>query len=148
MPKLSKFFTFENVILGGICIGVLTFAVLYYKGDITMKKRYNYSRLNKPSLATDACEYLAETVSGYPNENDINNLCYQYQQVCGEGSTASEILELDSNFEGPQDGAYFVNALQQDLLEAKMDVNKCSPLMSCKKAACPSFLKCENGSCI
>jgi len=150
-------FTVENLLLGAICIGIATVAVLYFTGKLTVKcdsNKSNYSYGASASYSGSAinsgCGYLAETVKGTPNEKEINNLCAEYQQVCGNGSTTAEILGMDLNFNGPNDDGEFLNTLQQDVLTVKMNSSECAPLLTCnpqKMIDCPPFLSCENGSC-
>ncbi len=148
--------TLENIILAGIAAGVAAFAWLYYTGRVTMNcqswsgRSKNYFTSGTPSTG---CGYLAESLQGQgvDDEEQINVLCSQYQQVCGNGSASSEILSLGANNINPNDPDHvFRNTLQQDVVEVKLDNTKCAPLLSCnlKKAIdCPPFLTCSSGAC-
>jgi len=151
-------FTLENLLLGAVCVGIVTVAVLYFTGKIvvkcdTSKNGYTYDAYRGTGSntgITTGCGYLAETIQGNPDEKQINSLCTEYQQVCGNGSTSAQLLGMDINFEGPNDDGNFLNMLQQEVLAVKLNSSQCAPLLKCdpkKMVNCPPFLSCNNGSC-
>lgn len=150
IKNMSEYLTLNNILLGAVCIGIATVAVLYFTGKITVhcgasKSGYTYATPNS------GCEYLAETVQDSPHAAEINALCSQYQEACGNASVTAELLGLDLSPLDPNDpdGA-FISALQQDVLDVKLDSSKCSPLLKCdvsKQIDCPSFLQCKSGVC-
>jgi hypothetical protein len=148
-------FTLENILLGAICVGVATVAILYFSGKLTMscsriRNGYNYDS-SGVSINT-GCEYLAANIKGNPDEDEINSLCSQYQQTCGNGSASAEIMSLNQGNDTLSDvnnDASFVSALQQDVLAVKLNSSSCAPALPCrpKKMDCPPFLSCKSGAC-
>lgn len=144
--------TFENLLLGAVCISIATVAVLYLTGKLFVRcgsQKNGYS-LDDDNITGNICSYLAKEVKGMPNADEMNSLCEQYRQTCGNGSAASKIFNMDINFDGPQDDGSFLNDLQQSVLEAKLNTSTCEPLLRCnpsKMVNCPPFLSCNKGSC-
>lgn len=136
----------DKILISAVCVAAATVAVMYFTGKLSIScdiKKKNFANLNT------ACQYLAESVSGTPDADQINQLCAQYQGICGNASTTAEILSL-SNMDPSDPDHALMNALQQDVLEVKLDTAKCQPLLKCneqKGVGCPSFLKCENKVC-
>ncbi len=139
---------YEKLIIGAVAAGVVTVAVMYYTGKLSIvcNKLDNYqAKLQN----LDACSYLTESVQGTSDGPQIVDLCGQYQKICGSGSTTSEILSLSNLDPSDPDGSY-LNALQQDVVSAKLNSGDCEPLLPCntkKHIQCPPFLQCNSGKC-
>jgi hypothetical protein len=147
----------DKILLGAVCAGIAVVAVMYYTGKLTIV----CSKKDGFSAPRSGCAYLAETVKGVPDEHHINQLCLQYQAVCGNGSTTAEILSMSTMDPEDPDHTY-VNTLQQDVIQVRLDSTKCEPLLPCtlpgaqhvrsgtgrkEPVECPPFLQCNNGSC-
>ena len=102
---------------------------------------------------TDACSWLVSDMNetGYYTDgymSQISSLCSNYGTLCGEGSAATEVLNISENVEfGPDQSV--LNYLKSDYESAQANKAACQPLMKCDGSTpCPDFLSCVNGGCV
>jgi hypothetical protein len=127
-----------------LLLALVVIAALYMLG-VFGRSKDSYRRT---SLAPNAgpCDYLAED---FPK---ASSACSAYQKICGLGSTASEVLNLEESSDGAGDPRV-LQWLASDLATVTKDPSQCASALKCPdgQSDCPSAfpsLKCTNGACL
>ena len=138
------------VLLVGLVV-LIVFVIAPRAGSISRYDQVGASQGRTGSFGqTKACAFLGGYLGGINAPPDgivkTNGVCASYHNVCGIGSTGSEVQNLVNTYKN--DYTSIENAIRQDLISVSEDKANCPAPTKCSTDAHCPFSPCSEQFCL